>query len=252
MSSDMNLTGRVAIVTGGSRGIGRAVAVRLAGAGAHVVVTYANAKDAAQQCLAEIVEAGGAGEVHQLDVRDAEAVAVLFDQIADSLGRIDILVNNAGIVKDTLLMIMDDEDWLDVLNTNLSGTARCVKAVARHMMFQRSGAIVNLSSISAAHPNRGQSNYAASKGGVEAFTRAMAIEMGRKKIRVNAVAPGVIITDMSKRVRDEAGAEIKKRTLLRRLGNPEEVAAAVHFLSSDASSYVTGQVLLVDGGLSLG
>ena len=250
--SDFDLTGRIALVTGGSRGIGRAVCERLAAHGAFVALTYASSEEGARACLEAIEAAGGQGSIHQLDVCDSAAVTALVEELAKAHGQIDILVNNAGIVRDTLLLTMSDDDWLDVIDTNLSGAARCLKAVGMHMMLQRRGAIVNLSSVSAGHPNRGQANYAASKGGIEAFTRAMAVELGRKSIRVNAVAPGVIVTDMSARIRDEAGSEIKKRTLLRKLGQPEQIAAAVHFLVSDAASYITGQVLAVDGGLGLG
>lgn len=252
MQADLDLSGRVALVTGGGRGIGRAVCERLAQAGAHVVITYGTSQDAAETCKAAIEAAGGAASVAAMDVRDGDAVTACIEGVVETRGRLDVLVNNAGIVRDTLLLMMSDDQWADVINTNLSGTARCTRAVARQMMMQRKGAIINLSSVAAASPNRGQANYAASKGGVEAFTRAMACELGRKNIRVNAVAPGVILTDMSARVRDEAGSEIKKRILLRKFGTPEQVAAAVHFLASDAAAYITGQVLTVDGGLGLG
>jgi 3-oxoacyl-[acyl-carrier protein] reductase len=216
------------------------------------VVTFANAADEAHALCAAIESAGGQAEAHQLDVRNTDAVNALFEQVVANHQRIDVLVNNAGIVKDNLLMMMSDEEWLEVIDTNISGTARCIRAVARTMMMQRSGSIINLSSISATRPNRGQSNYAASKGAIEALTRQVAVELAKKKIRVNCVAPGVIETDMSKRVRDAAGAEIKARIPFSRFGRPEEVAAVVHFLASDAAAYVTGETILVDGGLSLG
>lgn len=248
---DFRLDGRVAIVTGGGRGIGSAVCKRLGAAGAHVVVNYANSEDGARACVGEIVAAGGSAEAIQADVRSLEQVQAMVDGVLERYDNVDILVNNAGIVKDTLLLTMSEDQWVDVVDTNLSGIARCIMAVGRTMMLNRRGAIVNLSSIAAAHPNRGQANYAASKGGIESLTRALAVELGRKGVRVNAVAPGIIETDMSQRVRDEAGKEIKKRVLLRRFGKPEEVASAVHFLVSDASAYVTGQVLTVDGGIGL-
>ncbi len=252
MFSDLSLEGRVCLITGGSRGIGAACAKRLAAAGAHVVLTYASSKGAADEVVASIEAAGGRAEAHQLDVKDGEAITALVADLQERLSQIDVLVNNAGIVKDNLLLTMSDDEWLDVLQTNLTGAVRMAKAVAMGMMMKRRGSIINLSSIAAAKPNRGQANYAASKGGVESFTRALAAELGRKKVRVNAVAPGVIETDMSQRVRDEAGAEIKKRVLLRRFGTPDDIAAAVHFLASDASAYITGQVLTVDGGIGLG
>jgi 3-oxoacyl-[acyl-carrier protein] reductase len=249
---DMSLAGRVALVTGGGRGIGRAVCERLGAAGAHVVVNYAHSAEAAQACVEAIVAAGGSAQALQADVSKGDEVKAMVEQVLAERKRIDILVNNAGIVRDNLLMTMSDDEWAAVLDTNLTGTARCIRAVGQAMMLQKGGSIINLSSVAAVHPNRGQSNYAASKGGVEALTRAVAVEFARKKIRVNAVAPGVIETEMSQRVRDEAGDMIKDRVPLKRIGQSHEVAAAVHFLASDAAAYITGQVLLVDGGLSLG
>jgi 3-oxoacyl-[acyl-carrier protein] reductase len=249
---DMSLAGRVALVTGGGRGIGRAVCERLGAAGAHVVVNYAHSAEAAQACVEAIVAAGGSAQALQADVSKGDEVKAMVEQVLAQHKRIDILVNNAGIVRDNLLMTMSDDEWAAVLDTNLTGTARCIRAVGQAMMLQKGGSIINLSSVAAVHPNRGQSNYAASKGGVEALTRAVAVEFARKKIRVNAVAPGVIETEMSQRVRDEAGDMIKDRVPLKRIGQSHEVAAAVHFLASDAAAYITGQVLLVDGGLSLG
>ncbi len=250
--NDMKLDGQVALVTGGGRGIGAAICRRLASAGAHVVINYNSSAAGAQACAEAIEAAGGTAQLWQADVRSQEAVEAMIQGICDEKGRLDILVNNAGVVRDTLLMVMKDDQWRDVLETNLFGAAHCIRAVGQTMMLQRSGSIINISSIAAQRPNRGQANYAASKGGVEALTRAMASELGRKGVRVNAIAPGMIVTDMSERVREEAGKEIKKRILLRRFGAVEEIASAVHFLASPAASYITGQVLTVDGGLSLG
>ena len=249
---DLDLKEKVAVVTGGGRGIGRAVAERLACAGATVVLTYSSSEEAAAEVVQAIEADGHTAHAKHLDVREGKAVDAFFEQVEKEFGRIDVLVNNAGIVKDGLIVSLSDADWTDVIQTNLFGTARCIRAVARPMMLARKGSIINLSSVAAQSPNRGQSNYASSKGAIEALTRQVAVELGRKNVRVNAVAPGIIVTDMSERVRNEAGAEIKKRILLRRFGTPEEVAGCVHFLASDASAYITGQVITVDGGIGLG
>lgn len=249
---DLKLDGQVALVTGGGRGIGAAISARLASAGAYVVVHYGHSREGAEAVVSGIREAGGAAEMRQADLSNAEAAAALVTGVAEDHQRLDVLVNNAGIVRDNLLLMMKDADWDDVMAVNLRSVAATIKAAAQPMMFQRGGAIINISSTSAQRPNRGQANYAASKGALEALTRAMAAELGRKNVRVNAVAPGMIVTDMSERVRKEAGSEIKKRVLLRRFGKSEEIAAAVHFLASPAAAYVTGQILTVDGGLTLG
>jgi len=187
----------------------------------------------------------------QVDVTDAAAVAAAVDGIVDGRGRIDVLVNNAGIVRDNLLGMLDDDDIRAVLDTNVGGVFNLTRAVSRHMISKRSGRIVNLSSVAAEKGGRGQSNYAASKGAIEAFTRAMAVELASRKITVNCVAPGVIETEMSQQVRDLADDQIKARILLRRYGQAQDVAHAVWFLASRLADYITGEVVHVDGGFKM-
>lgn len=247
--SDSGLRENIAIVTGGSRGIGRAIVELLASAGMEVVFTYRENAAAA----AEVAHAGDGmkikGEV--LDVRDAEACSRLVEKVAERTGRIDLLVNNAGVIRDNLLAMMNDDDVRTVLETNVAGAFNMARAVVPHMMSQRRGKIVNISSVSGEKGGRGQTNYAASKGAINAFTRALAVELASRGIRVNAVAPGVIETEMSRAVRELAGDQIESRILLRRIGQPEEVAHAVWFLSSRYADYITGQVLHVDGGFKM-
>lgn len=244
------LQGKFALVTGASRGIGRAVALRLAQEGARVAVNYRAHADAAAEVVAAITAAGGQAEAFAGDVSRAEGAKALVEAVAQAFGRLDILVNNAGMVRDGLLLTMDDEQWRQVLATNLDGAFFCCRAAARIMLRQRYGRIVNLSSVAGETPNRGQVNYAASKGGINALTRALAQELASKNITVNAVAPGMIETEMSQEVRELAGTEILKHIGLKRYGKPEEVAAAVAFLVSPDADYITGEIVRVDGGLA--
>lgn len=247
----MRFEGKVALITGGSRGIGAATARRLGAEGAKVWVGYVQREDAAAAVVSEIREAGGEAEVVRIDVRDTDSVEEAVKTVFSDQRRIDVLVNSAGITRDGLMLGMDEEQWTDVLDTNATGSYRVVKAVARMMLMKRSGSIVLLSSVAGQKAGRGHANYAASKGAVEAMTRALAVELAKKKIRVNAVAPGVIVTDMSARVREAAEDQILSEILLKRFGEPEEVANVIAFVASDDAAYMTGQVLAVDGGFKM-
>jgi 3-oxoacyl-[acyl-carrier protein] reductase len=250
-STDSGLAGKVALVTGGSRGIGRAIVERLAGDGVDVVFFYRGNAGAAREVVDAVTSGGSKAEAMQVDVADAAAVSAAVEQVIASRGRIDVLVNNAGIVRDNLLALLDDSDIRTVLDTNIGGVFNVTRAVVPHMISKRSGRIVNLSSVAAEKGGRGQSNYAASKGAINAFTRAMAVELASRKISVNCVAPGVIETEMSQQVRDLAGDDVKARILLRRYGQPQDVAHAVWFLASRFADYITGEVLHVDGGFKM-
>jgi 3-oxoacyl-[acyl-carrier protein] reductase len=249
--NDSGLSGKVALVTGGSRGIGRAIVERLAGDGMDVVFFYRGNAEAAAEVAAAVVAAGGKAEARQVDIVDAAAVTSAVEHVIETRGRIDLLVNNAGIVRDNLLALLDDADIASVLDTNVGGVFNVTRAVVPHMISKRAGRIVNLSSVAGDKPGRGQANYAASKGAINAFTRAMAVELASRKITVNCVAPGVIETEMSQQVRDLAGDEVKARILLRRYGQAQDVAHAVWFLASRFADYITGEVLHVDGGFKM-
>jgi 3-oxoacyl-[acyl-carrier protein] reductase len=251
MNIDSGLAGKVALVSGGSRGIGRAIVELFAQDGMDVVFFYRDNAAAAQEVVAAVQDSGGKAEALQADVSDAAAVNDAVERIVEARGRIDVLVNNAGIVRDNILGLLEDEDIRAVLETNVVGTFNVTRSVARHMISKRSGRIVNLSSVAGDKGGRGQSNYAASKGAINAFTRAMAVELASRKITVNCVAPGVIETEMSQQVRDLADEQIKARILMRRYGQAQDVAHAVWFLASRFADYITGQVLHVDGGFKM-
>ena len=251
MTHASGLEGKIALVTGGSRGIGRAIVETLAADGVDVTFLYLGNAAAAEDVVATATVAGMRVAALRTDIRDARACEAAVEQLADAKGAIDILVNNAGVVRDNVLTGMSDDEVKDVLDTNVGGVFNVTRAVAPFMVSRRSGSIVNLSSVSATRGGRGQTNYAASKGAIEAFTRALAVELAPRGIRVNAVAPGVIETDMSQAVRDAAGDEVKSRILLRRFGLPQDVANAVWFLASQLSDYMTGQVVHVDGGFKM-
>ncbi len=244
-----NLAERVAVVTGASRGIGRAIALELARRGAAVVVNYNASAEAAEQVVAAIQSAGGRALAVQADVSDLAQAEALIKAAQTQFGKVDILINNAGMTRDGLLMSMKETDWDSVLDTNLKSAWSCCKAAVRGMIKQRSGRIVNITSVVGISGQAGQTNYSASKAGLIGFTKALAREVASRQITVNAVAPGFITTDMTANLSAELMAELNKRIPLARYGAPEDIAYAVAFLVSDEASYITGQVLTVDGGL---
>lgn len=245
----MRLQDKVAIVTGGGRGIGKAIAVVLAAEGAKVVVNYSRSADAAEQTVAEIRAAGGTAVAVQADIAVAAQTEALFAQTLEAYGRVDILVNNAGITRDKLILRMSEEDWDSVLDTNLKGAFLCAKAAAPLMLKQKSGVIVNVGSVIGKVGGAGQVNYSASKAGLVGLTKALAKELGSRNIRVNAVAPGFIETDMTGELKPEYRETILKQIPLARFGAAEDVARVVVFLCSSDAAYVQGEVITVDGGL---
>lgn len=245
------LEGKIAIITGGSRGIGREIALTLAGYGATVVVNYNGSKEKAQEVVDTIKSQGKEAIAIKASVSDSKEVESMIKEVMDQFGRIDILVNNAGITKDNLMMKMTEEDFDAVIDTNLKGTFYCMKQVYRIMLKQRYGRIINMSSVTGVIGNAGQVNYAASKAGVIGMTKSLARELGSRGITVNAVAPGFIETEMTDVLSDKVKEEIANQIPLKRMGAVKDVAETVAFLASDKASYITGQVLHVDGGMAM-
>ena len=247
----MVLNDSVAIVTGSGRGIGRSIALELASVGAKVVVNYAGRSDKAEETVELIRQAGGESLAVQADVSQEADVKRLIQTTLDYYGKINILVNNAGITRDTLLLRMKETDWDAVLDTNLKGVFLCTKAVSKGMLKQRSGVIVNISSVVGLSGNAGQANYAAAKAGVIGFSKSVAKEFASRGVRVNVVAPGYISTDMTETLPEEAKSEILRGIPLGHIGRPEDVAKVVRFLVSPEASYITGQTVCVDGGMEM-
>ncbi len=246
------LNEKIAIVTGASRGIGRAIAIKLAAEGATVIVNYNGSKERAEAVAEEITQAGGTAQVCQCDVSDYAACEQFIKSVIDQYKRLDILVNNAGITKDGLIMKMPEEDFDAVINTNLKGTFNCIRHAARQMgARQKSGRIINMTSVSGTLGNIGQANYSASKAGVIGLTKTMARELARYHVTVNAIAPGFINTDMTQTLPDKVRDNVMSQIPLGDFGEPEDVAEAVAFLASDEAHYITGQVLRVDGGMDM-
>ncbi|OGU18942.1 MAG: 3-oxoacyl-[acyl-carrier-protein] reductase [Ignavibacteria bacterium GWA2_55_25] len=244
-----SLQDKIALVTGGSRGIGRSIAIALADEGAHVAITYRSAASSAEEVLKTIRAKGRKASGHQSDARQFDEAQKVVDAVVKEFGRLDVLVNNAGITKDTLLMRMTEQDWDDVIDTNLKSAFAFSKAACRPMMGQREGRIINISSIAGVIGNAGQTNYAASKAGLIGMTKTLAKELASRNIQVNAVAPGFVDTDMTEKLNPQQKEALMNIIPLKRTAKPEEIASVVVFLASPASSYMTGQVLCVDGGI---
>lgn len=247
----MDLSGKIALVTGASRGIGREIALTLAGYGAEVIVNYNGSAEKANAVVEEITAAGGKARAIQCDVAQFDAAKALVDQVVKEHGRLDILVNNAGITRDNLILKMSEDDFDAVLDTNLKGAFHCIRHAARQMLKQRSGRIINISSVSGVMGNAGQANYCASKAGMIGLTKSVARELGSRGITCNAVAPGFIKTEMTDVLPEDVKQSMGEQIPLKRFGETKDVAEAVAFLASDQASYITGQVLGVDGGMAM-
>lgn len=245
------LEGKIALVTGGSRGIGKAIALALAENGATVIINYCGSEEAAKQTADEITGKGGTAHLLQGDVSDSAQVEKMFSYIGENFKRLDILINNAGITRDNLILKMTDEEFNRVIDTNLRGVFYCLKQASRMMLKQRYGKIVNISSISGVHGNPGQVNYSAAKAGVIGMTKTLAKELASRSINVNAIAPGYINTDMTAGLKEEFKAKALETIPLKRFGEGSDIAEAAVFLASDKASYITGQVLSVDGGMGI-
>lgn len=242
---------KIVLVTGAGRGIGASIAKRFASEGAEVIVNYSGNDEAAQKTVDEITATGGQAQKYKCSVNDSESVKVMIDEIIKEFGRIDILVNNAGITKDGLMLRMTDEDFDRVIDVNLKGTFNCTKYVSKYMLKQKSGKIINISSVVGLSGNAGQVNYSASKAGIIGITKSAAKELSSRGITVNAVAPGYVDTDMTKVISDNIRNEILKNIPLQRMGNVEDISNCVAFLASEDASYITGQVISVDGGMHI-
>ncbi len=251
MTGSGRLRGKTAVVTGASRGIGRAIALRLAAEGADVVINYQGSRERAEEVKARIEELGGTARVMQCDVADFAACEAFLKEVTKQAGRLDILVNNAGITRDGLLMRMSEEDYDAVLNTNLKGTFNCIRFAARQMLRQKSGRIINISSVSGVLGNAGQANYSASKAGIIGLTKSAARELASRGITVNAIAPGFVNTEMTEGLSDKVKEGAVAQIPLGKFGEPEDIAEAAVFLASEGARYITGQVLHVDGGMAM-